>query len=248
MTLDTPSFEKQLVADRTARLSAVLAGFAAAMGVVFIALALFGVDAYQSLIAEDGMVEYGSFAFWALAALAGVFGLARKREQSKAQRIVACLLILFFVVCAGEEISWGQRIVGFEGPKELIAINKQQETNLHNIGSISVFSNAFFLLTLGFFLVLPRLADSRGSRPNGLLQHLPVVSPGARRVYLIGFCVWLIIGLRFGTLGFHPFTLWGYYTQMDDEIFELFAAYSFFAFSLLDSLSASKIELAVESI
>src|SRR5687768_1015444 len=98
MTLGTPTFEKQLVTARTARLSAVLAGLAAVMGVVFIALALFGVDAYQSLIAEDGIVEYGSFAFWALAAVAGIFGLARKRGQSKAQRIMACLLILFFVL------------------------------------------------------------------------------------------------------------------------------------------------------
>ncbi len=56
--------------------------------------------------------------------------------------------------------------------------------------------------------------------------------PGAS--YLIGLLTWIIIGVRFGTLGFHPFSLWGYYTQMDDEIFELFAAYSFFSFSFLD--------------
>ena len=39
-------------------------------------------------------------------------------------------------------------------------------------------------------------------------------------------------------MGFHPFSFYAqeYYTQMDDEIFELFAAYSFFAFTIMDSV------------
>jgi hypothetical protein len=40
---------------------------------------------------------------------------------------------LFFVICAGEEISWGQRVLGFATPDSLIEINTQNEFNVHNI-------------------------------------------------------------------------------------------------------------------
>jgi hypothetical protein len=43
--------------------------------------------------------------------------------------------ILLFVV-AMEEISWGQRLIGFETPAALRAINGQGETTLHNIGML----------------------------------------------------------------------------------------------------------------
>lgn len=46
----------------------------------------------------------------------------------------------FFYVAAtifflgfGEEISWGQRIIGFATPDELVEINAQKEFNFHNI-------------------------------------------------------------------------------------------------------------------
>ena len=38
---------------------------------------------------------------------------------------------LLFV--AGEEVSWGQRILGFEGPERLVEANIQSEANLHNL-------------------------------------------------------------------------------------------------------------------
>jgi hypothetical protein len=45
------------------------------------------------------------------------------------------LLCLAFVVFfgAGEEISWGQRILGFKTPDSLAAVNVQHEFNIHNI-------------------------------------------------------------------------------------------------------------------
>ena len=45
---------------------------------------------------------------------------------------------LAFVFGAGEEISWGQRLLEFETPAHLLAINTQDEFNLHNIEGINV--------------------------------------------------------------------------------------------------------------
>ncbi len=47
-----------------------------------------------------------------------------------------CLYILgglVMVFVAGEEISWGQRLIGFATPDALMDINAQEEFNLHNI-------------------------------------------------------------------------------------------------------------------
>jgi hypothetical protein len=43
------------------------------------------------------------------------------------------LLGLFFIVCFGEEINWGQRILNIETPEKIQKINAQGEFNLHNI-------------------------------------------------------------------------------------------------------------------
>lgn len=43
------------------------------------------------------------------------------------------LLAVLFLICAGEEISWGQRIFNWQSPQFLLEENAQEETNLHNI-------------------------------------------------------------------------------------------------------------------
>jgi len=86
-------------------------------------------------------------------------------------------MVLCFV-CMGEEVSWLQRVIGFETPEHLIAQNAQQELNLHNLlvfapegqswrqalasGEFSpaLFLNVnklFVLGMLGYFLGLPAL-------------------------------------------------------------------------------------------
>ena len=63
-------------------------------------------------------------------------------------------LIALCVLCGGEEMSWGQRLLHFQTPAALAA-NKQHEANLHDIGSISVSENAFFVFTTVCCLVVP---------------------------------------------------------------------------------------------
>lgn len=242
MTAGDLTMNNYVVRPRARHLGTMLLGISIVIGAVVIGIAALNVDAYSKLIDEDGIIENASATLWLLAAIAGTLALFTQKRRLTASRIVLGLLLVFFVLCGGEEISWGQRILGFQGPQQLVALNKQHETNLHNIGSISVFSNVFFVLTLIFFLGLPWLAGQSNMRSKGWWQSLPKVSSDARRIYLIGFLVWVIIGIRFGTLGFHPYSLWGYYTQMDDEIFEFYTAYSFFAFSVLDLFCLPKSE------
>lgn len=47
--------------------------------------------------------------------------------------IAYAALTLGFVFIAGEEVSWGERLLGFDGPEQLVQRNLQGEANLHNL-------------------------------------------------------------------------------------------------------------------
>jgi hypothetical protein len=60
---------------------------------------------------------------------------------------------LFFLI--GEELSWGQRIFGWETPESYASINKQKETNLHNIYGVGTTFKWVQLLVGAYGTLLP---------------------------------------------------------------------------------------------
>lgn len=210
------------------------------VGIAIMYYAVFDIEHYEFIMQEDYLVEYGSALFWLLAAVIILIQtlVLLFRKPNKYQLVINMVLIIFFIICAGEEISWGQRIFHFKTPEFFKLINVQNETTLHNIGSISIFSNGFFLVSLLFFLYIPFLVKKNSSVKNVLyFLHFPIPTRFVTYVFIASLFVWIFLGLRFGTLGFHPFSFYpeNYYSQMDDEFFEFFAAYSYFCFSLLNS-------------
>lgn len=87
---------------------------------------------------EDGIVEWLTvFCFLAAGIVAA--GLLRHRARmTKLAFLYMFGLALLFMVCAGEEISWGQRLFGIQTPHGLLPINEQQEMNIHNIGFLEI--------------------------------------------------------------------------------------------------------------
>lgn len=226
---------------------AVLVSLVIIIGMYAIFLASTDVKSYYSLIKEDGVIEYGSAICWFLAAIILLYRLdimkrIRCHRTCDFRIVPYIILMLFFIACAGEEISWGQRILDIKTPEIISKINIQNETNLHNIGSISIFSNLFFVITLIFFLLVPFLTKRSLHLKNYLCYYsFPIPHRFVIYIFFISLFIWIVIGLRFGTLGFHPFSFFPekYYTQMDDEIFEFLAAFSFLAFSVMNSLKKS---------
>jgi hypothetical protein len=221
----------------------ILIGLITVFGIFVVFLAISSADGYRELIRENGVIESGSAIFWLMAAI--VLLLSTIRKKIRDLRIIPYIgLILFFILCAGEEISWGQRIFQFATPDFISKINVQDETNIHNIGSISVFSNLFFIFSLAFFILLPVLTKKYTPLSNYLRYYsFPVPKSFSVYVFLITLLIWVIIGVRFGTLGFHPFSIYpqNYYTQMDDEMFEFLVAYSFLCYSILNALITSEV-------
>ncbi len=96
-------------------------------------------DFFIVLNKEDGVIEYlQTFLYFFASAL--VFISAIKTWKNK--KLFAIFLIvytgaLFFI--AGEEISWGQRLLKFDTPEELKEVNYQDEFTLHNIDTFAAY-------------------------------------------------------------------------------------------------------------
>ncbi len=61
--------------------------------------------------------------------------------------------LAFTIFVAGEEISWGQRILKIQTPETLKQINLQNEVNLHNIaGGVFDYNLQYYFIVLFFFI------------------------------------------------------------------------------------------------
>ncbi len=91
-----------------------------------------------------------------------------------------------FLFAAGEEISWGQRIFEIDTPDALVDANRQQETNLHNLG-ISGFDEyrLFTLFWYPYVLLLPALAALLPAVRHLTMRLLPTVAAVAWPVGLL---------------------------------------------------------------
>ncbi len=113
--------------------------------------AALGEDAYHLYTGEDGICETLQVAFFALALFEAF--RAWRRLAAAGRRIDASLYLVAiagFVFLIGEEVSWGQRFLGWSTPEELAALNRQGETNLHNLEGAHQ-SVGWFLLLIGFW-------------------------------------------------------------------------------------------------
>jgi len=91
---------------------------------------------------EDYVIENLS-AFFFLVASFAFFIVAKSSSYLRARStpwayfmIISWALLMF--IFFGEEISWGQRILGFSTPETLSEINKQDEFNIHNIDVVDI--------------------------------------------------------------------------------------------------------------
>ena len=93
------------------------------------------------LTKEDGIVEYAAVVCYLIASFV-MFSLVRCRPKEPSgercfvngrPNFVVLLIGLLLIVFAGEEASWGQRILNFDTPDSLTRINRQGETTLHNL-------------------------------------------------------------------------------------------------------------------
>lgn len=110
----------------------------------FLFLLYFTIARIPLLYQEGGIFEdlTALLAFFSSAILLIV--VLRTNQYHKGYLLMLAGALLFF---AGEEISWGQRIIGFETPQSLENINYQKETTLHNLFN-PLFRPIYFVFNL----------------------------------------------------------------------------------------------------
>jgi hypothetical protein len=102
---------------------------------------------FRFLTAEDHLLEWLQFVGFAVACVLAVLaGLRLARDGRTLPGLAFVVFALGCFLIAGEEIAWGQRILGFETPEGLEEINEQRETTVHNIGSVQDAANVVFAL------------------------------------------------------------------------------------------------------
>lgn len=85
---------------------------------------------------ELGVVELATPLASALGVVAGIAACCHwKRLPTPWLRGWVVLVTLGCVYITGEELSWGQQLLGWATPESLMAVNDQGETNLHNTSS-----------------------------------------------------------------------------------------------------------------
>lgn len=125
------------------------------LGVVAVGM---GKKAYKIYTMEDGIAEIIQV-FLYLTAFVYCLKVTKKLWQTD-QKIIGAmywvvLIGLFFMI--GEELSWGQRIFGWETSETLREINKQEETNLHNIHGVGSTFKWLQMVAGAYGTILPLL-------------------------------------------------------------------------------------------
>jgi hypothetical protein len=96
---------------------------------------------------------------------------------------------LLFFLGAGEEVSWGQRIFGWESGEFFMENNKQMETNFHNlvVGDLhlakTLFGSVLTTVILLYLVALPLLYPRVGFIKR-LADRFAIPVPGVRHTVL----------------------------------------------------------------
>ena len=130
-------------------------------------------DLYYQMVQEDSAIEWGTF--WAFLLASGLAWVGAVRQRKNDATLPWCFIgiCLFCLLVAMEEISWGQRLLGYRPPSYFLEHNFQQEFNVHNITSTKLRKLAVKLVVGGYGVVLP------------LLLLVPALGRLAARVRLI---------------------------------------------------------------
>jgi hypothetical protein len=154
-------------------------------------------DLFLWYVAEDHLVEWMTV----LGLLLG-FGVCIMRFLKLLRKrgwwflAVTLLLAVFLFFAAGEEISWGQRLLGIQSSDYFKENNAQGETNLHNLVVDGVKLNKLiFTLVLGvimgIYLVMIPIVHAKNGALKKFLDRSAVPVP--RLYQIIAFGVMALI-------------------------------------------------------
>lgn len=191
----TPPPERRARPDRR---SLVGVGIGLALTCIAFSLLALNGPSVDWLVKEDSLVEWAGAIGLLVGSVLFLLAFLRVRRNRPADMapvgvwsllVVAVALFFFF----GEEISWGQRILGFATPETIGGVNAQDETTFHNVnflqGGLFDGDRLFRAAWLGFFVLLP-LGCWLWPRLRARLAPLMPIVPASLAVLF--FASWMI--------------------------------------------------------
>lgn len=183
----------KLEGGRSDRSLAIIAnGTIAALLLVFWALQAYSPLRYYAAVQEDGALEWATFWGFFLGCCAFLAAARRQAQSGAGIPWFTVGVALFCFMVAMEEISWGQRILGYRPPSYFLENNFQQEFNIHNILSSQLrelgVEGAIFLygILLPVCSLVPALQKT--IRRVGIVAPSPLLVPAF--VLMLVFYVW----------------------------------------------------------
>lgn len=169
-----------------------------------------------SLTREDSFVENSSAIFYFISAILLFYLFFNSKSDRKiyflssGRNYFFLLLAIFFVICLGEEISWGQRIFNIKAPEYILENNRQSEINLHNLnfwealdkkdklkhGIVRFYSSAalYAYFWFSFCLLIPLLNRFSVKARNIITSiSLPVIPIFTGSLFLFNFIIFEFI-------------------------------------------------------
>ena len=152
---------------------------------------------------EDGFIENLTALGLFLIPCILIYRLFKLGKQKKLfWKMGVFAMALVFLFGAGEEISWGQRLLGIESGEFFIENNAQKETNFHNlvVGETKVnkliFSKLMFVALFIYFVIFPYLYHK-----NKLVRNLSnqFAIPVAKVPHIIFFILYTLLILTLGS-------------------------------------------------
>lgn len=155
--------------------------------------ALLGKDAYKWFTTEDGFAETMQVVFYFTAFVLSL--VVARRQWRAGEKLISLLYIglsLALVFMIGEETSWGQRIFGWQTDQSLAEINKQDETNFHNIYGVGA-TFKWLQMVVGAYGVFLPLIFSRWQAPARWRKVVnAVVPPLSLILFFLPMFVWRV--------------------------------------------------------
>ena len=151
---------------------------------------------FQTYTIEDGLVEWLTVLGLLLGSIVSLRRFFVLRKQRRFIFLLATFLLgIFLFFAAGEEISWGQRLLGIESSDYFKQNNTQGETNFHNLVLGGVRINrwifSFGLITvLSIYVIIMPLLYTRKRWMKNFVDYWGIPLP---QLYQLIGCVLLFI-------------------------------------------------------
>lgn len=149
------------------------------------------VPRFEKFVEEDGLVEWLTvlgLLMGCVVCVSRFIILKKKRNWWFLFVVIALGLLLFFA--AGEEISWGQRILGIKSSEFFTENNAQGETNLHNLVVDGVKLNKLIFsiglsIMMGIYLVVFPILYQKNQKIKQWIDHSGIPIPQLYQVIAI---------------------------------------------------------------